>query len=114
MRTLIFQVQPRRARRLSLKRVCNLMLKIALEARVRTFSVRRSRRQYAYLNPTFESPTVANAWRLVLARALDHPKIGATLCDASIVVCQGSRGWDNYRLLHHFDRRKQLDSWAGV
>jgi len=94
--------------------VCDLMLKIALEAQVRTFSVQRSRSQSAYINFTFESPTVASAWRLVHARALGHRKMGTPLCDASIVVCQGSRGWDNYRLLHHFDRRKQLDSLAGV
>jgi hypothetical protein len=90
------------------------MMKIALEAQVRTFSVQRSRSQNAYVNFTFESPTIANTWRLVHARALGHPKMGPTLCDASIVVCQGSRGWDNYRLLHHFDRRKQLDSLAGI
>lgn len=28
---------------------------------------------------------------------------------SSIVTCQGSRGWDDYRLLHHFDSRQPLD-----
>src|SRR5437899_8011164 len=98
MRTLSFQFQPRRASNLSARKVCDLMLKIALEAQVRTFSVQRCRSQSAYLNFTFESPTVVNAWRLVHARALHHPKIGPALCEASIVVCQGSRGWDSYRL----------------
>jgi hypothetical protein len=26
-----------------------------------------------------------------------------------IVVCEGERGWDDYLLLHHFDKRQKLD-----
>jgi hypothetical protein len=90
------------------------MMRIAFEAEVRSFSIRRSRARDAYVNFIFESPTVAKAWRLLHARALSHRRIGRGLRQASIVVCQGSHGWDNYRLLHHFDHRKQLDSLAGV
>ena len=28
----------------------------------------------------------------------------------SIIVAQGDRGWDDYLLLHHFDRNEKLDS----
>lgn len=114
VRTLSFQFQPRRAASLDVGKVCDGMLKIALEGQVRTFSVQRSRARDAYINFTFEAPRVAGTWRIVHARALHHPRMGRALRQASIVVYQGSRGWDNYRLLHHFDRRKALDSLAGV
>jgi len=90
------------------------MVRIALDAQVRSFSIQRSRARDAYVNFIFESPTVAKTWRMVDARVLSHRALGRGLRAASIVVCQGSRGWDNYRLLHHFDARKPLDALAGV
>ena len=114
MRILCVQLQPRRVNRLSIRKVCALMLQLALEAQVRSFAVQRSRSPRAYLNFIFESPTVENTWLLLRARALHHPKIGRSIREASIVICQGSRAWDNYRLLHHFDRRQPLDSLRRV
>ena len=37
-------------------------------------------------------------------------ELGPQLARASIATCQGSRGWDNYLLLHHYDRTFKLDS----
>jgi hypothetical protein len=48
-------------------------------------------------------------WNELRTRALKHRRLGAALRRSAIVTIQGSRGWDNYRLLHHFDGREQLD-----
>ena len=32
------------------------------------------------------------------------------LRSAAMVVCEGEHGWDDYLLLHHWDRRFRLDS----
>ena len=90
------------------------MVRLAIEARVRSFSMQRPRAGNAYLNFNFESPTVAKTWRMVDTRILRHRRLGPRIRRASIVVCQGSRGWANYRLLHHFDSRKPLDALTGV
>jgi hypothetical protein len=34
----------------------------------------------------------------------------SVLPKASIVVCEGEAGWDDYLLLHHFDEDEELDS----
>ena len=31
------------------------------------------------------------------------------LKESSIVTCEGSKSWDNYLLLHHFDSLEKLD-----
>jgi hypothetical protein len=114
MRTLSVQFQPRRARTLRSRTVSELMVRIALETNVRAFSIKRSRARDAYFNFLFESPTVAKTWRAVNSLALGHRTFGPAFRRSTIVVCQASRGWDNYRLLHHCDSRKTLDSLAGV
>jgi hypothetical protein len=114
MRTLSVQFQPRRAATLRRNTICELMLRIALDTDVRVFSMKRSRAQDGYFNFLFESPAVAKTWRAVHSVALGHRTFGPALRRSTIVVCQGSRGWDNYRLLHHFDPKETLDSLAGV
>ena len=34
---------------------------------------------------------------------------GAALRNAAIIMCEGTRGWDDYRLLHHYDPAQPLD-----
>lgn len=50
-----------------------------------------------------------------LATLWAHLKKGLYECDsvlqnASIVVCEGESGWDDYLLLHHYDEDEELDS----
>jgi hypothetical protein len=90
------------------------MLGIALDAGVRTFSVERSRAPGRYLNFLFSSPTAAPTWRAIQRIALQHRRFGARIRRSTIVTCQGSRGWDNYRLLHSFGPDRKLDKLVGV
>src|SRR5829696_406131 len=113
MRTVCVQFQPPGSRGLSPEKVCELMLRIALDADVTTFSVERSRARNGYLNFLFSSPTASPTWRAIQRLALQHRVLGARLRGSTIVTCQGTRGWDNYRLLHHFDPGQKLDPLRG-
>jgi hypothetical protein len=90
-----------------------MMLRVALDTDVRTFSVERSARRNSYLNFLFVSSSLAGTWRAV-EKALNHRTLGRALQRSTIVVCQGTRGWNNYRQLHHFNNRKPIDKFVGV
>jgi hypothetical protein len=43
------------------------------------------------------------------AQSTEASKSRSSFAAFGIVTIQRSRAWDNYRLLHHFDGREQLD-----
>ena len=89
------------------------MLQIALDTDVSAFSVERSRGRGSYLNFLFSSATAVRTWRAIRRSALGHRVFGGQIRRSTIVTCQGTRGWNNYRLLHHFDSKQKLDRTAG-
>jgi len=91
--------------------VAALMVRIALSSDVREFTIRRGGSKDPWANFLFTSASVTRTWSRLESTALTRRKLGPQLRRSSIVVCQGSRGWDNYRLLHHFDGRQALDSF---
>jgi hypothetical protein len=112
MRTLSVQYQPQRSPRLSAARVLTLLAKsVAVDSLVIRFEVRKGNDRGPYVNFLFigHNRAVAQIWRLVNRRALFHRSLGPKLRRGTIVTCEGSRGWDNYLLLHHFDPMVPLD-----
>ena len=108
MRTICIQVQPERARGLDVKAVARLMLRIAIAAKVQEFSVIRGANDH-WLNFLFTVKGLRPMWRKLRSGVLSHAKHGAKLRRCTIVSAQGSRGWANYRLLHHFNGAEPLD-----
>jgi len=57
-----------------------------------------------YINVAFKVHNLSEQW----------PSLKSALCScpgfnqAAIVVCEGSKGWDNYLLLHHFNQSEQI------
>jgi hypothetical protein len=84
------------------------MSRIALTSGVREFTIQRGRGD-AWINFLYTSTSAASIWSSLERGALAHRRLGLQLRRSSIVTCEGSRGWDNYRLLHHFDGREALD-----
>lgn len=71
------------------------MLRISLaEKSVRTFTIQRSGTRINFL---FEGNSRRRLWTAV------HSRLGLGLKRSCIVVAQGSKGWENRVLLHHFD-----------
>ena len=109
MKILCFQVQPKRSRGIDLGAVAALMARIAMSSDVREFTIQRGPGNGPWMNFLFKSASIARTWSRLEAGAIRHRQFGPQLRRSSIVTCQGSRGWDNYRLLHHFDSRQALD-----
>lgn len=104
---LCIQVQPARATSLDLRAVVAVLGSRVMSAGVRELFIERGRSD-TWINFTFRSMSLDRTWDVVQA-AFQHRRWGAALRRSTIVTCQGSRGWDDYRLLHHFDPKHTLD-----
>jgi hypothetical protein len=62
-----------------------------------------------YINATYSTTDTASLWATVRERVLDHAVLGPALRRSVIITCTGDSGWDDYRLLHHFDEAEPLD-----
>jgi hypothetical protein len=115
MRILSIQFQPNRAPRLKPISVLALMTRVAATHQsIRAFEFQKGNDRGPYINFFLTVPVakLAGAWSAVRAQALWHRVLGAGLRRSCIVTCQGTRGWDNYLLLHHFNSRLTLDELA--
>ena len=63
-----------------------------------------------YVNFDFKTPTVAVVWHDLQKTVLNHRRFGRLARRATIIARTGSRGWNNYKLLHHFDPSVPLDT----
>jgi hypothetical protein len=110
MKTISLQFQPNRATKVSISSTSELMLQVALAHKdVRQFTIKRGGVSRQYINYLFVSRGVRSIWRAIYLKVLHHRQMGPALRRACIVTAEGSRGWDNYVLLHHFDPRQKLD-----
>ena len=59
-----------------------------------------------FINFNAECADIEATWMLI------KETLGAVpdLATATIVVCEGDNGWDDYLLLHHFDPREDVDT----
>ena len=58
-----------------------------------------------YINFNIKSDNLKDTWLKIKDLYLSNPH----LASASIITCEGSEGWDNYLLLHHFDKSMELN-----
>jgi hypothetical protein len=58
-----------------------------------------------YINIDFTPADSVALWREIRNHLHSEP----ALARATIVVCEGRHGWDDYLLLHHYDRTLTLD-----
>ena len=63
-----------------------------------------------YVNYDFRTRDLARLWEVLQSQVYLDSKLGQQLAIASIVTCEGNRGWDDYLLLHHYDRTLALDT----
>jgi hypothetical protein len=105
VRWLHFHVQLRRASGLRGDAVAALLASVAAKLKISDLAIQPRK---TYWNFDFRCRSLdlcERASRL----ALRDKRLGAKLRRSSIVACEGSRGWDNYLLLHHFDPAVVLD-----
>ena len=117
MRTLSVQLHPARAARLSVASVVRLFADIAAkDPAVRRFEVQRGTDRGPYVNIHFiaRKPDIARLWAVVHKRVLRHRTLGPGIRRSCMVMCEGSRGWDNYLLLYHFNDKVPVDVLRSV
>ena len=85
-----------------------LMLRSARSPEVEMFSIHRDRK-LNWINFVFAGASIGKVWTILRAEVLNHRQWGPRLQRSSIVTCEGSRGWNNYLLLHHFNTDEPLD-----
>jgi hypothetical protein len=66
--------------------------------------------QGRYLNLVFGSYSPLTVWPAIRAALYESPRFGAELKSASMALCTGEDGWNDYRLLYHFDPSVPLDA----
>ena len=66
-------------------------------------SFERGEDEGEYSNYSFSTSSLSGLWSLISSSIYSNPDLGPAISACSIVTCEGSRGWDDYLLLHHFD-----------
>ena len=112
MPALNVQVQPNRAPALDLDAVLALFA-TAAELADAELEVISGEDDGPYVNYDFRTRDLGRLWEILQGQVFWNQMIGPSLAMSSIVTCEGSRGWDDYRLLHHYDRTLVLDTLHG-
>jgi hypothetical protein len=99
MHFLSIQVQPNLLVAFNERAIDQLRSLEAPEGSVQDVQVQHGNDDGPYFNITFATPDPKVLWPSVRKELV---RLG--LQSASIATCTGSRGWDNYLLLHHFSR----------
>jgi hypothetical protein len=111
VRDLILQFHPQRQPALSLAKVLERLVRVGADvSEVKAVTIMRGRDRGPYVDVSFSvaAKYLPKLWSRLSSRALGADALGRKLRLASMVYCEGSRGWDNYKLLHHFDPRQEL------
>jgi len=66
-----------------------------------------------YINYDFLTRDLQRLWEVLQSQVFTDEVLGPQLALAAIATCQGSKGWDNHLLLHHYDRSLKLDTLGG-
>ncbi|MBC8217705.1 MAG: hypothetical protein H8E73_04515 [Planctomycetes bacterium] len=63
-----------------------------------------------YINTNCMTSDLGALWSQIRSRFYEGGDSSPGLPKASIVVCEGEHGWDDYLLLHHLDDTEELDT----
>ena len=63
-----------------------------------------------YFNFTFGTDDLKGLWALIQLTVFADDALAQSMAKASIVVCEGSDGWNDYLQLFHFDPTVPRDS----
>ena len=104
MHFLSIQVQPNLLVNFSAQAIDALRCLDVPTGSVESVDVQHGEDEGPYFNVTFETPDPKILWPTAREALV---RLG--LQRAAIATCTGTRGWDNYVLLHHFDREVQKE-----
>ena len=110
MATVCVQIQPDRAPTLDvgrLRTICEVLAEN--EPCIARFGLVEGIDGGPYLNLMFETTTPAELWRLLQSAFYQGSEFAIAMAEASMAVCTGARGWEDYLLLYHYDNSVQCN-----
>jgi hypothetical protein len=111
MSTLTIQVQPAKSPDIDMARVRELGEVVATDKTlVSRYAVVEGEDKGPYSNLMFETSELKRLWGLLQDTLYKDEQVGSAMSKASMAMCEGSDGWNNYLLLYHFDPSVKLDS----
>jgi hypothetical protein len=108
MPKLTVQVQPELAPALDFDALADLFSDAADVADAE-LSISAGEDDGPFVNYDFLATNLGRLWDILKDEVIGDSAQGALIANASIVLCEGKRGWDDYLLLHHYDRSEKLD-----
>jgi hypothetical protein len=106
------QIHPARVPQLEVSIVleeCALLA--ATESLITSYTAEEGEDDGCYVNIDLQTTDRSRLWDLVKTKLYGNAKFGAALAASSMTICTGDDGWDDYMLLHHYDRTLRLDSF---
>jgi hypothetical protein len=116
MRHFLVHFQPNRAGALSVPSVKALLSEFAARnPKIVGFAFADGLDRGPYVNFTLScrAGDVPAVWNALSRRVFANPRLGRKLKRSCITTCEGTRSWDNYLLLQHFDEDVHLDRVPG-
>ena len=108
------QVHPTLAPGLEMDRLAQAAEKAARSTEgIRGFEVVSGEDEGAFVNIVMASEDPILSWQRLRPALLESPEFGAALKAASLWLCTGEEGWDDYLLLYHYDPAMEVDERAG-
>jgi hypothetical protein len=109
LKAISIQVQPHRAPGLDIDGLRALMTRIASTGLVERSHFEDGHDAVRYFNFTLGTRNLKTLWDALLEQVYGDLTFGELVARSSIATCEGSHGWDDYLLLHHFDPEVQRD-----
>ena len=100
MKGICIQLQPKKSSELKKENVLRILQSFGFSP-----EITEGNDDGPYINLTFDTTSITQTWSQLKHELLNCPGIETS----AIITCEGSLGWDNYLLLHHFDPSQKLD-----
>lgn len=102
MTKVCIQVQ-RRSDDASVARLLNVLMRLAMAKEV---CIQKGARRKAYTNIVVQTSSLRKLWD-----ALSPTVRNRILAQCTIVICEGTHGWDDHELIYHMDPEQIDRKW---
>jgi hypothetical protein len=110
MKKLTVQIQPEVASDFTPEQVISLLESLPIDTHSDTkVRIDRSDDAGTYINVNFKTSDLVKLWDLIRS-AFRLDSSTAQSRPPVIIVCEGDDGWNDYRLLYHFDEGIRVES----
>ncbi len=111
MKCLSIQFQPEKSPELDEEKTINRFKEFCNNSKlVNHMDIQRGYDNGLYVSINYTTDDVKSLWNQIRSHFFEQKDFGYILANASIVVCEGDNGWNDYLLLHHYDEKEKVDT----